>query len=53
MKDEHQKYKTLKKLNYMIMKLNTVRQTRVSFETPERYEPSIATKLSVAAAGNK
>lgn len=53
MKDEHQKYKTLKKLNYMIMKLNTVRQTRVSFETPERYEPAIATKLSVAAAGNK
>ncbi len=46
MKDEKQKYKTLKKLNFMIMKLNTIRQTRVAFETPERYEPEIARKLS-------
>lgn len=46
MKDEKQKYKTLKKLNFMIMKLNTIRQTRVAFETPERYEPEIVRKLS-------
>jgi len=46
MKDELQRYKTIKKLNYLIMKLNTARKTRVSFETPERYEPEIVSKLS-------
>jgi len=46
MKDELLRYKTMKKLNYLIMKLNTVRKTRVSFETPERYEPEIVSKLS-------
>lgn len=46
MKDELQKYKTMKRLNYLIMKLNTVRKTRVAFETPERYEPEIVSKLS-------
>lgn len=46
MNDELQKYKTMKRLNYLIMKLNTVRKTRVAFETPERYEPEIISKLS-------
>ena len=45
MKDELQKYKTMKRLNYLIMKLNTVRKTRVAFETPERYEPEIISKF--------
>lgn len=46
MKDELQRYKTMKKLNYLIMKLNTARKTMVPFETPERYEPEIVSKLS-------
>lgn len=46
MKDELEKYKTMKKLNYLIMKLNSARKTRVTFETPEKYEPEIIRKLS-------
>ena len=33
MKDTASKYKTLKKLNYLIMKLNTMRNTSIDLET--------------------
>ena len=46
MKDELQRYRTMKKLNYLIMKLNTRRQTSVSFEAPERYEPELVSRMS-------
>ena len=37
MKDEKEKYRTLKKLNFLIMKLNSIRDTSINFDVPQRY----------------
>ncbi len=44
--DEKLKYKTLKKLNYLILKLNTLRQGAVKFEIPQKYEERVVDSLS-------
>jgi hypothetical protein len=44
--DEKLKYKTLKKLNYLILKLNTMRSGAVKFEIPQRYEAQVVGCLS-------
>ena len=36
-----EKYKLLKKLNYLIMKLNLTRNASVTFEMPQRYEEKL------------
>ena len=46
MTDEKLKYKTLKKLNYLILKLNTVRKGAVKFEIPQKYEERVVDCLS-------
>jgi hypothetical protein len=37
MQDTSEKYRLLKKINFLIMKLNTIRGSRVMFEMPQRY----------------
>ena len=37
MDDTAEKYKVMKKLNFLIMKLNSMRKTSVEFEMPEKY----------------
>jgi len=37
MQDTAQKHRTLKKLNYLIMKLNAVRDTSIELEMPQQY----------------
>lgn len=37
MQDTSEKYRLLKKINFLIMKLNTFRGSRVMFEMPQRY----------------
>ena len=37
MSDTTQKYRTLKKLNYLILKLNTIRNADAAFDIPQRY----------------
>ena len=37
MKETSEKYRILKKLNYLILKLNTVRDTSVTLEMPQLY----------------
>jgi hypothetical protein len=44
--DEKQRYQTIKKLNFLIMKLNTLRKGRVSFEVPQKYEGRVLDKIS-------
>jgi len=44
--DEKLKYKTLKKLNYLILKLNTLRKGAVKFEIPQKYEEQVVDCLS-------
>ncbi len=48
MEDTSEKYRVMKKLNYLIMKFNLLRNTSVMFEEPERY-----TEKLVERFGNK
>ena len=50
MKDCPEKYRIVKKLNYMILKVNTLRNTSVSFELPQQYERKLCEKFE---NGNK
>ena len=48
------KHRTLKKLNYLIMKLNTLRNTSIEFEAPQKYSDKMIEKLeSSTSSGNK
>lgn len=50
MEETPQKYRILKKINFMIMKFNSIRNTSIMFEMPQRYqaklEKSIGSKKS-------
>ena len=37
MQETSEKYRILKKLNFLIMKLNTIRDTSIMFEMPQHY----------------
>ena len=45
MKDTAQKHRTLKKLNYLIMKLNAVRDTSIELEMPQQYSLKMIERL--------
>jgi len=45
LKDELQRYRTMKKLNFLIMKLNTMRGTSVAFEMPQQYEEALMDRM--------
>ena len=45
MKDTTQKHRTLKKLNYLIMKLNAVRDTSIELEMPQQYSLKLVERL--------
>ncbi len=40
-----EKYRTMKKLNYLIMKLNTLRNASVMFEVPQKYMQRLTERL--------
>ncbi|NOY69333.1 MAG: DUF1992 domain-containing protein [Deltaproteobacteria bacterium] len=40
------RYKTLKKLNFLIMKLNTISKSSIQFEVPQKYELAIIERIS-------
>jgi hypothetical protein len=44
--DASEKYRLLKKLNFMIMKLNTARNASIVFEVPQKYFGKMTDKLS-------
>jgi len=45
MGDTAEKYRILKKLNFLIMKLNTTRNSSVLFETPQKYLEKLADRF--------
>jgi hypothetical protein len=45
MQDSRKKYKAIKKLNYLVTKLNCIRRTSVNFEEPQ-YSGQIIDRLS-------
>ena len=54
MTDTAEKYRTMKKLNYLIMKLNTLRSSSIKCEEPQKYSGKLIKKLeSSAARANK
>ncbi len=45
MKDTAVKHRTLKKLNYLIMKLNSIRDTSIELELPQQYSLKLVDRL--------
>jgi hypothetical protein len=45
MRDTAGKHRTLKKLNYLIMKLNAVRDTSIELEMPQQYSHKLVERL--------
>ena len=47
MTDTAEKYHTLKKLNFLIMKLNTLRGASIKFEEPQKYSDKLIKKTRI------
>ncbi|MCP4694607.1 MAG: DUF1992 domain-containing protein, partial [Desulfobacterales bacterium] len=45
MEDEAEKYRALKKLNFLILKLNTTREGSIMFDTPQHYTGKLVERL--------
>ncbi len=45
MADTHARYRTLKKLNYLILKLNTIRNGSAAWDMPQYYTEKMAGRL--------
>lgn len=48
-----EKFRTIKKLNFLIMKLNTLRNTSIEFEAPQKYADKMVQKLESSTSGRK
>ena len=48
-----EKYGAIKKLNYLIMKLNTLRNTAIEFEEPQKYSDKLIEKLEASVSNRK
>jgi hypothetical protein len=46
--DEKEKYKTIKKLNYLVLKFNSLRPRAISMELPQEYTGKIVERLESA-----
>lgn len=52
MKNTSAKYRILKKLNFLIMKLNTMRDSSVIFDMPQHYAEKLSQKMDPTGNGN-
>jgi len=52
MKDEKEKYRTLKKLNFLIMKLNSMRSSSVNFDFPQQYVEKVVGRMESNNSSN-
>ena len=48
MQDTAEKYRTLKKLNFLIMKLNTIRNGSIEFDLPQQYSTQLVQHFETA-----
>jgi hypothetical protein len=53
MGDTVEKYRTIKKLNFLILKLNSMRGGPIEFEIPQHYEQKMIDRLEAAKSGTK
>ena len=51
--DEQEKYRQIKKLNFLVLKLNTMRTRSVDFEEQQRYYSAVVSKVSVSKRDTK
>ena len=52
-KDEAEKYRVLKKLNFLIMKLNTMRPSSAAMDIPQHYMLNLTERMSSKAPTDK
>ncbi|MEE4358220.1 MAG: DnaJ family domain-containing protein [Desulfococcaceae bacterium] len=45
MEDTPEKYRAIKKLNFLIMKFNTIRNTSAHFELPQKYMEKVVDRI--------
>jgi hypothetical protein len=50
MTDTAQKYRTIKKLNFLILKLNALKDTNAAFDIPQRYYGELVERLGADKA---
>ena len=53
LEDASEKYHTLKKLNFLIMKLNAMRSSSIDLDMPQQYSAKIVERLESAKKGKK
>ena len=53
MTETAEQYRTLKKLNYLIMKLNSMRNTSVVFDLPQKYAVKLVERFGVPSLQGK
>jgi DnaJ homologue, subfamily C, member 28, conserved domain len=53
LEDTAEKYRTLKKLNYLIMKLNSLRNTSIGLEVPQQYSAKLVERLEATKNDKK
>ena len=53
MENTAEKYRTLKKMNYLILKLNTMADLPISREMPEKYSAKLIERLEASAIRKK
>ncbi len=53
LKDEGEKYRQIKKVNYLIMKLNMMRKGSVQWEEQQRYYEKVVERIGASKRSNK
>jgi len=53
MEDTAEKYKILKKLNFLILKLNSMRNAAIDFDIPQQYMDPLADQMASRASSKK
>jgi hypothetical protein len=53
MKDTEESYRLLKKLNFLIMKFNTLRNGSITFEMPQQYMEKLSERFGTPKANKK
>ena len=53
MEDTAEKYRLLKKINFLVMKFNTLRDRKIDFEIPQHYQASLVDRLEKTRPNKK
>lgn len=51
--DAAEKYRLLKKINFLVIKFNTIRNGKIDFEIPQKYQSSLVDRLETTRSNKK